>query len=72
MGKNNKKKLALKKETVRKLDALSNEQLKDAAGGALYAYNYNFYNLGGATLACAGWRPTGTATCTCEPTGGCF
>jgi hypothetical protein len=68
MGKNKKKKLALKKETVRKLDTMSAADLNQAAGGTLV---YNFqpkYQLGTATLACI---RTTTGTCGCEPTGGC-
>ena len=67
MGKKTKK-LSLKKETVRKLDTLSDEQLKGAAGAADYLqlnYNYNYINWGYGNYAV----PYPTRTCGCEPSG---
>jgi hypothetical protein len=68
MGKNKKKKLALKKETVRKLDALNEAELKQAAGaGDYYNLNHNFTIGNLMTLVC--YRPTTTYTCGCNPSG---
>lgn len=75
MGKNkNKKKLALKKETVRQLDTMSEDQLRRAAGGldALVvktgACIINNTIGGTVTLVCI---RTTTYTFGCEPSGTC-
>lgn len=49
--KTKKRKLTVKKETLRKLDTLSSEQLKNAAGG------YDFYNY--QAVEYAGYYPDG-------------
>ncbi|HUS67913.1 MAG TPA: hypothetical protein VMZ28_25430 [Kofleriaceae bacterium] len=77
MGKNrNKKKLALKKETVRQLDTMSEDQLRRAAGGLDFAaktglciINNTIGTIGGTvSLACI---RTTTYTFGCEPSGNC-
>ena len=77
MGKNkNKKKLALKKETVRQLDTMSEDQLRRAAGGldgfvakTGQCMNNTLNPIGGTiTLACI---RTTTYTFGCDPSVGC-
>lgn len=54
------KKLAVKKETLWQLGALTDEQLRAAGGGGLLIYNYNTnLCLQNDSLLCAGIRTTG-------------
>lgn len=57
MAKKTNRKLGLKKETVRSLDSLSNEQLAAVAGGTYYGGGYNINwlivgQLGGSISVC--------------------
>ena len=71
--KTRKRKLSVKKETLRKLDTLSPDQLRNAAGGyTIYNYqaiNYGAYDGGDYAMGGVGGvnpppLPTATAGCT--------
>jgi len=72
MGKKKGKKLSVKKQTVRKLDALSPDQLQEAAGGtelgikagAIQNGGYEWIGGGNYGASWVGPRPPGSFGCT--------